>query len=304
MTKYAMTKLLVLAGLVSSSAFCACIPIVGDRIYGSDLAAASPAFASLRPDLTIAYAPTPGAQRIFAVAELVRIARANRIEISEPGPAEVCFEIPMRPMNAEETLESMRRALPPEAELSVVELPKTNIPVGKLDFPLSGLEPNARGGRVWRGSVRYGDTLRMPIWARVTVQRKYVAVVAAKDLPLNEPIDPSSLRMQPVTVPIDSDRLALRIEDVLGRVPRKAVRAGETIPIAILNLPPTVHRGDAVRVEVRSGSARLVFDAVAQGPACEGDMVELRNPTNGKTFRARLEDSGRAVIVVPSRQSL
>jgi flagella basal body P-ring formation protein FlgA len=144
----------------------------------------------------------------------------------------------------------------------------------------------------------------MPIWARVTVQRKYVAVVAAKDLPLNEPIDPSSLRMQPVTVPIDSDRLALRIEDVLGRVPRKAVRAGETIPIAILNLPPTVHRGDAVRVEVRSGSARLVFDAVAQGPACEGDMVELRNPTNGKTFRARLEDSGRAVIVVPSRQSL
>jgi flagella basal body P-ring formation protein FlgA len=297
-----MTKYIVFSLILTSSAFCACFPIGGDRIYGSDLAAASPAFASLPPDLTIAYAPAPGSQRIFAAAELARIARANRIALATP-PSEVCFEIPMRPMTADETLDTMRKVLPPEAELSIVELPKTNIPVGRLEFPLNGLEPAAHGARVWRGSVRYSETLRMPVWARVSVQRRYVAVVAAKDLPLNEPIDPSSLHLETVTVPIDSERLALRIEDVLGRVPKKAVRAGEAIPIGILNFPPTVHRGDAIRVEVRSGQARLLFDAVAQGPGCEGDMVELRNPSTGRTFRARLEEAGRAVIVVPSRQS-
>jgi hypothetical protein len=33
-------------------------------------------------------------------------------------------------------------------------------------------------------------------------------------------------------------------------------------------------------------------------------MVDLRNPENGRTFRARLEDGAHAVVVVPSGQGL
>ncbi len=297
-----MTRLVAISALLIPALNAACFPVIGDRIFGSDLAAAVPAFASLPPNLTIAYPPAPGSQRIFAVAELARIARANHITLD--NPVEVCFEIPMHAMTENEALESMRRALPLEAELAIVELPRTNIPVGKLEFLFSGLEAQSRGSRIWRGSVRYGETLKMPVWARVTVQRKTMAVVAGQDLPLNEPIDPRSIRLESVTVPIDAERLALRIEEVLGRVPKKPVHAGETIPLAILNLPPTVRRGDAVRVEVRSGSARLLFDAVAENPACAGDLVDLRNPSNGRTFRARLEDAGHAVVEVGLRQSL
>jgi flagella basal body P-ring formation protein FlgA len=297
-----MLKLIALTAVLTCSAFGACFPVAGDRIYGSDLAAAIPAFAALSPNMTIAYAPVPGTRRIFAVAELARIARANRVNL--PDPVEVCFEIPMRPLTEEETLASMRRALPPETQLTIVELPKTSIPAGRLEFVLSGLEPAARGSRVWRGSVRYGDTLRMPVWARVTVQRKSMVVVAAKDLALNVPIDPAWLRLETVSVPLESERVALRIEDVYGRVPARPVHAGETIPLSILNFPPAVHRGDPVTVEVQSGAARLRFDAVAEGPARAGDMVELRNPSNGRTFRARVEQAGRAVVVIPARQSL
>jgi flagella basal body P-ring formation protein FlgA len=144
----------------------------------------------------------------------------------------------------------------------------------------------------------------MPVWARVSVQRKYVAVIAGKDLPLNVPIDHDSLRLETVLVPIDSERLAVRIEDVLGRAPKKVVRAGETIPLGILNLPPLVHRGDAVKVEVRSGLARLLFDAIAQSSACAGETVELKNPENGRIFRARIEEGGRAVVTVAARGGL
>jgi len=292
----------VLIAVLTIPAFAACIPLAGDRILGRDLALANPEFAALPSTMTIGYAPAPGVQRIFAVAELNRIARANRITLS--NPAEVCFEIPMRPMTEAETKEAMLRSLPAGTELTIVELPKTNVPAGRLEFLLAGLERSANGARLWHGSARYGETLRMPIWARVTVERKYVAVVAGKDLPLNVPIDPNSLRMETVSVPLDSERLAERIEDVLGRVPKKSVHAGEPIPLAILNLPPVVHRGDAIKVEVRSGQTRLVFDAVAQGSAGNGEMVDLRNPDSGRIFRARVEDSGRAVVVVPSRESL
>jgi len=297
-----MLRLMAWTIVLSCSAFAACLPVAGDRIYGSDLAAAIPAFSSIPPSATIAYAPAPGTQRIFAAAEIARIARANRVNL--PDPVEVCFEIPMRPMTAEETLASMRRTLPPEAELSIVELPKTNIPAGILEFPLTGLEPSARGARIWRGSVRYAETLRMPVWARVTVERKYAAVVAARDLATNVAIDPAWLRLETVSVPLDTERLALRIEDVYGRVPTRPVHAGQTIPLGILDFPPAVHRGDAVTVEVQSGLARLRFDAVAEGAARAGDMVDLRNPSNGRVFRARVEQSGRAVLVVPSRRAL
>jgi flagella basal body P-ring formation protein FlgA len=307
-----MTRSLPAFVLLSSTAFAACYPIAGDRILGSDLAAASPGFSSLPATMTIGYAPAPGTQRIFAAPELARIARANHLTLT--NPVEVCFEIPMRLMTADETMASMRAALPPDTELAIVELPTTSIPAGRLEFPLAGLEhsgPTTHGSRVWHGSARYGETLRMPIWARVTVQRKYVAVVAIKDLALNVPVELASLRLEPVSVPLDSERVALRLEDVLGRIPQKPVYAGETIPLAILNTPPIVRRGDAVKVEVRSGSARLQFDAVAQGSARAGDLIELRNPESGRIFRARLEERGRAVVIVapltysvPSRQTL
>jgi flagella basal body P-ring formation protein FlgA len=244
-------------------------------------------------------------QRIFAAPELARIARANRITVTDP--VQVCFEIPMRAMTAEETMASMRKALPSETELTIVELPGTSVPAGQLEFPLAGLEPAApmaRGMRLWRGSARYGETLRMPIWARVTVMRKHVAVVAVKDLPLNVPVESAALRLDTVSVPLDSANVAVRLEEVMGRALRKPVHAGEPIPLEILYTPPTIHKGDAIRVEVRSGLARLQFDAVAQGPACAGDVIELRNPESGRVFRALLEEGRRAVVIVPSRQTL
>ncbi len=42
-------------------------------------------------------------------------------------------------------------------------------------------------------------------------------------------------------------------------------------------------------VDVQSGFAHLQFDAVAESSANEGDVIELRNPSSGKTFRAKLE---------------
>jgi flagella basal body P-ring formation protein FlgA len=301
-----MLRTLVIFGVIliagSGTALPACLPVAGDRIFGRDLALAIPAFSALPSGTVIGYAPAPGTQRIFSVAELTRIARANRVTLE--SPSEVCFEISMRAMEAEETLAAMRSVLPPNTELSLVELPKTSVPAGRLEFALAGLEPDSRGSRVWRGFVRYGATLRAPVQVRVTVQRKVVAVIAARDLPANTTLDATNLRLQPVVEPFGAVQAASRTEDVLGRVAKKPLRAGETISLASLSIPPVVHKGDAIKVEVQSGGARLVFDAVAQSAAGDGEMVELKNPDNGRVFRARVAQTGRAVIVVPSRQTL
>jgi flagella basal body P-ring formation protein FlgA len=295
-----MTRLLIFSALFSAAAPGGCLPVAGDRILGLDLAFAIP---SLPAAITVGFAPAPGMRRVFSSVELARIARANHVTLTA-SPSDVCFEIPLHALTEEETRDAMRLVLPAGTELTIVDLPKIGVPAGRLEFPLTSLEPAARGARVWRGFVHYGETLRMPVQARVTVQRKLVAVVASKDLPSNTRLDAASVRLESVSVPLDAEHLASGADAVLGRVTKKPIHAGEPIPLALLSTPPVIRRGDAIKVEVRSGGARLVFDAVAQTDAGDGEIVELRNPESGKTFRARAAESGRAVIVVPSRQTL
>ena len=72
-----MKILLFLIPIISNVAFGACLPVGGERILGSDLALADARFAALPAAQIIGYAPAPGMKRIFAAAELGRIARAG-----------------------------------------------------------------------------------------------------------------------------------------------------------------------------------------------------------------------------------
>jgi len=286
---------------LSGAAFAACLPVTGDRITGHDLALADAQFAALPAAMTVAFAPAPGAQRVFAVAELSRIARANGLAPIHPG--EICFAIPMRRAGEAEVVAAMRRSLPPQAEIAIVELPKTDLPAGDIEFPAAALEPSIGDAQVWRGYVRYSSTKKAPLWARVRISERVEAVVAAKDLAANVPIAAASLRIETRNGPVERRQVALRIEDVVGRIPKQAIRSGTPIPLDLLATAPSIRRGDAVKVEVRSGRAHLSFDAVAENEAREGDMVALRNPVSGKIFRARVEGS-KAVIVIGEREKL
>jgi flagella basal body P-ring formation protein FlgA len=279
-----------------------CIPITGNRILGRDLALADARFAALPATLTIGFAPAPGVRRVYGVTELQRIAKANGIPAA--SQEDICFEVPTLHLTMEDATAAMRRSLPAEADLKIVELESLDVPAGLLEFPVAGLEPPNRGVQLWRGDVKYAETRRVSLWARVEVTLKFTAVVAAKDLAVDAPIAAGSLRMETRTGGLDRERPATRIEDVEGRIPKRAVKAGAVIPIAVLADAPAVRKGDAVTVEVQSGSARLRFQAIAEASARDGDMVELRNPFNGKTFRARLDPGAKALVIINAGQRL
>jgi flagellar basal body P-ring formation protein FlgA len=298
------TRLLLFA-VFSGAAFAGCLPVTGNHIAGRDLALADPQFAALPSSLTVGVAPAPGSSRIYAAAELQRICRANGI--SAKVEHDICFEIPMVRVREEEVADAMRRSLPAGAELKIVEMAKFEMPAGQLEFPIDAMEPpgiDTAGVRLWRGYVKYADMRKAPYWARVTVAVHRTVVVANKDLAVNTPISEGSVRIESQTGAFARENLATRIEDVRGRAPSRALKAGSVIPLAILLDPPTVRRGDPVTVEVQSGHARLVLDAVAEAPGREGQIVELRNPSTGKTFKARLNAGSTAVVVIAQGQRL
>jgi flagella basal body P-ring formation protein FlgA len=152
--------------------------------------------------------------------------------------------------------------------------------------------------------VKYADTRRAPIWARVSILVRYTAVIANKDLPMNGVVDSAQVRIETRTGPLAREKAASRIEEVNGRLLKRAVSAGAPIPLASLTDVPAVRRGDSVQVDVESGAAHLRLAAVAETSASEGDMIELRNPLSGKTFRGRLDHGPRVLLVVTLGQSL
>jgi flagella basal body P-ring formation protein FlgA len=280
-----------------------CLPVTGSRILGRDLAGADPHFSALPATLAVGFIPAPGTKRVYATLELQRLARANGIPVTAFG--DICFELPMLRLTGEDATTAMRKSLPTEASLKIVELAKLDVPAGPLEFPIEGLEPPAplsHGVQLWRGHVTYAETRHASVWARVEVTVQYQAVVAVQDLPVDNPIGAGSLRLETRTGPLEREKPATRIEDVLGRIPRRALKAGSPIPLALLADAPAVRKGDPVTVEVQSGPAHLRFEAIAQNPARDGDVLELRNPFNGKTFKARLDPGPKALIVISSGQ--
>jgi hypothetical protein len=192
----------------------------GDRIFASDLARADARFAALPDTLPLAFAP-----HVFHIAELQRIARANRL--SSESLAEVCFETQLHSPSESGFIEAMRRSLPASAVITMLEMFPSPIPAGTIVFPAS-----TRAPQIWRGYVQYTPTRRFPIWARISVSIPFVA-----------------------------------------------------------------RRGDTVPVEVHSGRAVIRFDAIAQKDVVAGGVADLRNPTTGRTFHARM-DGAKAILVV------
>jgi flagella basal body P-ring formation protein FlgA len=289
---------LLAAACVCLAAHAACVPVTGTRVFASDLARADSRFSALPSGLVAGFAPAPGTTRIFTATELTRFARANGASLDGPL-ADICFDFPVHPPTEESVIAAMRRSLPAGASLEVLSLSTNAVPAGDVHFPLDSLD-----GRHWRGFVSYNGNLRSAVWADVAISMDVTSVVAAVDLPQDIAIDAKSLRVAVAKTSNPRDISTLRIEDVVGLAPKTPIRAGAAIHHADLASPPAVRRGDSIRVEVTSGLAQLHFDVVAEAPARVGDILELRSPLNGKTFRARLDSPSKAVVIVGGNQKL
>ncbi len=123
---------------VPAISFAGCLPVAGNRILGRDLARADARFSALPADLTVGFAPSPGASRIYPAAELERIARAHGILL--PDPQEICFALTMVQLQEDDAAAAMLRALPAELkvksqDLKIVELSKAPVPAGRARVP-------------------------------------------------------------------------------------------------------------------------------------------------------------------------
>jgi flagella basal body P-ring formation protein FlgA len=271
-----------------------CVPVAGERILARDLARVLPAFAALPPDLALGYAPSPGAVRTYTHAELSRLARHYGLAIE--GEAETCFRGPIEILTHARVMAAMQAALP-SAGIEVVDFSRQPVPPGELRFPVSGLAASqaseAPPMSFWRGYIRRAGWDDFPVWARARVKISGTRAVAVEALPPGKPVERTQLRVEAYQGPARFPGLS----EIVGRVPTRPIAAGDVILPQWLTAPKEVVQGERVRVEVRSGKARLLLEGQAQSAGRRGEIIPVRNPATGKVFRAKVEDRGRVLVL-------
>ncbi len=277
-----------------------CKVIENDRIYGENLAKIVPVFAGKLPgDLVVGFSPKPGTRLTLTSAELQRIGAPYGISV--PPDTQACFEWRMQTLTAESVTAALRESLGPGVHIDVLAFSTTQAPGGKINFPLSGLLASTMTGPdtpvTWRGSVTYNGSRRFEIWARLKISATMTRVVATKLILPGENVAAEQVRLETYDdFPLRND-IARNLEEVIGRMPRRAIRAGMPVFRADLAEPLQVRRGDMVQVTAISGAAELHMPALAETPGRQGDMISLRNPSTGKMFRARIEGKDKALVI-------
>jgi flagella basal body P-ring formation protein FlgA len=149
---------------------------------------------------------------------------------------------------------------------------------------------------LWRGRVLYGENHSVPVWVktRIVVERTWVESVDT--LITGKPIEPSQLILKTgPRFPLDTSLIESPTQ-VTGRRPVRAISPGTAIARSMLTMAHDVERGDKVAVEVKVGGAILDFEATAESSGRTGDSILMKNPDNGRSFQAKIQDKGHVLV--------
>jgi len=274
---------LILSALAAASG--QCLPVSGDRILAGDIARAVPAFAAIAPQIVLGSAPPLGARRNYPAEELARLARRYGLAV-EPG-RDACFVRPPETLTFARVAAALH-AIMPTARIEVIDFSHQPIPHGELLFSLSG----AGDQQIWHGVISAPGQADFPVWARARVVVSGKRVVAVESLAAGRPIARAQLREEPyVGAPGRPD-----LAEVENFIPRRPIAAGTVIESQWLDRPVDVLRGELVRIEVRSGAARVLAIGAAEASGRRGDVIPVRVSDHGKIIHAGIIDRSTVAI--------
>jgi flagella basal body P-ring formation protein FlgA len=291
-----LIPLLVSAGIVPSVAEPPdCHPVDSDSVMARDVAALVPEFAKLPGDFLLGYVGSSGAPKIFRAADLKNIARNRGVELE--GLEDLCLKRRTFVVPVASIADAMRKTLgSAQINIEILSSSQQPVPTGEVVFPRSGVQPGTGPEVTWRGFVQAGKGATYPVSVRARITLETSRVIAATDLPAGKPIQKSQIRVEPVEDSPFEDHFAQAAEETVGMVPKSLITRGSAIRKSQIGQQMDVARGDIVRVEVRSGNARLTLDARAETSGMKGTTITVRNLSSGRDFQAQVAGKDQVTV--------
>lgn len=144
-------------------------------------------------------------------------------------------------------------------------------------------------------TLKYDDGRGGERSVAVRLQWRRPALVAARALERGKTLAGEDVTLQTVKV-LRSTSLALSEEEVLGKVLRKNLSAGEPVALNYLGLHPIIQRGDPVIILVTKGSITIEVNGEALDSGAPGDIIRVRNLQSRLVIQAVAISPGRVEV--------
>ncbi len=182
--------------------------------------------------------------------------------------------------------------------------------IKKLDIPALGrsveIEPRA-GKTLGRVSVvvRLYDAKRIAetLHINAQVQHKLLAVVADGPIARGEVFTRDRLKVQECVVEDDTLIPVTDPVTILGQESASSLRAGEMVSIQTVKSPVMVKRGELVDVRCFVGGLIVKTVGRAAEKGSIGDLISVRNESNGQDFLAVVSGRQQAVVTTGATRS-
>ncbi|WP_025898724.1 flagellar basal body P-ring formation chaperone FlgA [Sneathiella glossodoripedis] len=135
------------------------------------------------------------------------------------------------------------------------------------------------------------------------IYKQILVPVASRLIPAGEVISETNMDYKLVRANRVSRNVAVHMEDVLGRSPKRAVRTGGTIALNNLGDPVTVAKGKLVAVTLKNGGIALSITGRALESGSTGDIIRVENINSRKPVQAQIV-SPQEVRIITAQQRL
>jgi flagellar basal body P-ring formation protein FlgA len=270
---------------------------LGDLFTDTGSAAAQP----------VAPAPLPGTRVTYSSDWLAALARARHVDWA-PGSGydQVVVERASRAIGADEIGAQIQREIAQRQPGEDVELRLDNpgirlvVPADAADtISVEGLAIEGRGrvsaivsapaddpaAQHLRVSGRLIYRIEVPVLARPVAQG---TPIAAEDLDLVK------LPRDGIAQDVATDRVQL-----IGKSPRRSLRAGDPVHLSDVQLPILVHKGDLVIIVLETATLRLTGQGQALEDGALGKSIRVSNTKSSRVIDTTIVAAGTVTVAAP-----
>jgi flagella basal body P-ring formation protein FlgA len=265
--------------------------------------------AGARADDAVAPSPPPGSRTIFDGAWLANAAREHGLDWQPRSRFDqAAVERATRIIDADAIRARLLAAI---SERQPVENGDIQLDNPGLQFAVAAeasapvavenLAIDARSGRfsaVLAGDDT-GDAARQPVSGRLIqmaslpVLRHAIApgvVIASGDI--------EELRLRAERVGPD---MAVDRRELVGKAPRRALRAHEPVRLGDIQTPILVHKGDLVSIVLETAALRLTAQGKALEDAAQGASIRVANTKSNRVIDAKVVSANSVTVAMPAR---
>jgi flagella basal body P-ring formation protein FlgA len=281
------------------------VEVARDKITAGDLAKHISAWAGVKPETELGYAPLPGVERRVTRGQIVQWGLGAGLELDAATlPEWLIVSRKMRRLRADEAARVLRQAAAGQFQVAA-ESVQVNlsgfdeplVPAGELSFALAA--PLARLNEAVTLPLRWTDRDGRSGVARfrasVEVTGEYAVARAA--LARGTELAGEDVEFRSGALPGDPAEYLLSRAQVEGRTMTRSLKAGEVLQRRMLRATPDIERGDTATIEARFGAVLLRAPGRADGPGSAGDTIPCRNLESGRRITCRVIGPARLEAV-------